>query len=370
MSTEQSDVDQILTDPDGIQTETDSQELSTKAESVCSEEPSATESVMSDKTPSEDIAVTTTTSVNTTPRVSTTVVESSSNVEGAKKTSPPVSSSTNFLGFLEKLGTGAHSAEIFDESRKDKEQAKPTKEESVDVVDEDGDDDLKMESVPDLVTEDTISIASDSAITKQDTSASAHGSRLSIQSEPTRTPSDAELASLCFPSEEEEVYERQIYCIKDPFSLPSEIHQEIGEMVVMCFEMGVYGDLKKKECEQSDVLKDNEDNTLRTKPVFEVGQSGVTGQCDGRNNQLGSPFFVPKHLQPSNQSEQPESDIQDKDTSSVVMETDQDIIAAEFIKEYFHFLDVTKLRNALSVREDQRKTGLEALINCLQGNIT
>ncbi|XP_072033287.1 LOW QUALITY PROTEIN: uncharacterized protein [Amphiura filiformis] len=366
-SSEQSDiVDQAQNDTESTQ------EQSSKAESVGSEEPSATESVMSETRKDidekagsvETAAVTTTTSVNTTVRMSATVVDASK--EQVAQTSS--SSNQSFLGFLEKLGTGAHSMEIFDERRRDVKEQVTSKEETEDICD-DEEDDLKMESVPDLIPErDNISIASDCDVTKSDADAPVQDSRHSIQSEPARSHSDAELASLCFPSHQNEVHERQIYCIEDPFSLPSEIHQEIGELVVMCFEMGVYGDLKQ-DVGQRDLLKDDESSRLQTKPIFEVGQSEseVEGQCDVRNSeiQLGSPFYVPKHLQQSNQSEQPESDIQEEEPSSVAMETDQDIVAAEFIKEYFHFFDVMKLRNVLGVREGQRKCSFEALISCL-----
>ena len=313
---------------------------------ISMEEPSETEST--DITKASDdkgsSAITTTAAVHTSPRMTVSIT---SPEQRSPKKAPQ---SKGRFGFLEKLGSGSHSMAIFDD---DKRSRSPTKETNAMQ-----DDVIKMESIPDLSPSNP---EGENSVSSDIKSNNVSPSEDPEKNKPSRSQSDVELAQSCYIPNE--VMAKQEYCVKDPFQLPSEIHQEIGEMALMCFEMRVYGKLRK------DSVTTTHDHTeSSTKPMFEVGEQTKLEDIDKDSAiQTGSPFCVPTHASPSTTTahEQPESDIQ-VDTEDA-METDVDKVAAVFIKEYFHFLDVVKLREVLSLREDHRELSFQAIIRCLQG---
>ncbi|XP_071809525.1 uncharacterized protein [Asterias amurensis] len=174
-------------------------------------------------------------------------------------------------------------------------------------------------------------------------------------------------------------YPRSSVNLTDPFGLPTPILDDVTELAMLCFEMGVFGDkniAKTISVSQSDRLSDNDGESSSP----ETDQSSppiVDPNMNTIQKGLESPLMVsdPQDRIESVATCQAEEftctpghhDAFDSSIpQSQISEADSAKKTSNFVKSLFFLLDVERLRKILESREDCRHQTMAAILECME----
>ncbi|XP_022082544.1 uncharacterized protein LOC110974905 isoform X2 [Acanthaster planci] len=182
---------------------------------------------------------------------------------------------------------------------------------------------------------------------------------------------------------------RSRWQLSDPLGLPEKVLQDMSDLALLCFEMGVFGsdatptnttiqsdtersgsfqgESSSPETDQSHPLLDPNMNTRYPRTFVTqslIGQFPPNVQSVNRTSQSSTPSHGASQLNVTDSSSQ----------GYVSMETDnttmdeQDKRSANFVASFFFLLDVDRVRDVLKWREGWRIQTMASILDCMQAS--